>query len=421
MTGMKSKVMYLKWLELKFRHRQDLAIVILLTILLSLFIIVRPNTASADYSGKTGVPSDTLTIKVGYFGGPYYTKKVYKISDLEAMPQVQQAYTFIDRMPAVCIDSARGVRLSDLLADAGIDVNSVETFYFYATDIKNGWYVCLPKSYLLDTKRYYYPKLPEFWDPNSESTIPGAVYGAVRVETIMAIEDNWQRFDTAPDFSNMSGDSRFRLVFGQDDTFTCTASRSARWVHAIEVMLGGTPPTGVILDQDMLNLKVGSTFHLKATVAPFEATDKSVTWSSSDASVATVDNDGIVTVVGQGSATITVSTVIGNMTATCAVNDPNQVAGEQSVMPTGAGSEKNEVQETHGARQYLTEKEFSAASITPELSGSQPWRVFKMSADAVPLQKQKEHSRLDFYTAVIFLSLLLLGAGKRYAEYIREI
>ena len=117
------------WLEFKSRSWQTVTLVMALIMLLSLLMIAGPGTAKAD-SGSIGVPAETLTIKVGYFGGPYYIKKIYTVSELEAMPQIQQAYTFIDSMPAVVIDSAKGVRLIDLLSDAGIDVNSVEAFYF---------------------------------------------------------------------------------------------------------------------------------------------------------------------------------------------------------------------------------------------------------------------------------------------------
>jgi len=77
--------------------------------------------------------------------------------------------------------------------------------------------------------------------------------------------------------------------------------------------------TGVTLAPNTLNLTVGgSTGTLTATVAPSDAANKTVTWSTSDSGVATVNN-GVVTAVGGGTATITVSTQDGGKTATCAV------------------------------------------------------------------------------------------------------
>ena len=79
------------------------------------------------------------------------------------------------------------------------------------------------------------------------------------------------------------------------------------------------PVTGVKLNNTTLSLVAGgNTATLVATVAPDNATDKTVTWSSSDPNVATVEN-GVVTPIAAGEATITVTTVDGNKTATCTV------------------------------------------------------------------------------------------------------
>ena len=77
--------------------------------------------------------------------------------------------------------------------------------------------------------------------------------------------------------------------------------------------------TSVSLSSSSESLLVGGNVTLYETVLPNNATDKSVNWSSSNTNVATV-NDGVVTAVGIGSATITVTTVDGNKTATCAIN-----------------------------------------------------------------------------------------------------
>lgn len=76
---------------------------------------------------------------------------------------------------------------------------------------------------------------------------------------------------------------------------------------------------GVTLDQTSLAMNVGDAdVTLVATVAPADAADKDVTWESDDNSVASVNN-GVVTAVGAGNATITVKTNDGNFTATCDV------------------------------------------------------------------------------------------------------
>ena len=76
------------------------------------------------------------------------------------------------------------------------------------------------------------------------------------------------------------------------------------------------PVSEVTLNQASLILKVGQTANLTAKVSPKDATDKTVTWSSSDPSVATVDN-GKVTAVAEGSATITAAA--GGKSATCSL------------------------------------------------------------------------------------------------------
>ena len=77
--------------------------------------------------------------------------------------------------------------------------------------------------------------------------------------------------------------------------------------------------TGVTLNKSDLSLETGASETLTATVAPADATNKKVTWKSSDAAVATVDANGKVTGVKAGEATITVTTEDGGKTASCRV------------------------------------------------------------------------------------------------------
>lgn len=75
----------------------------------------------------------------------------------------------------------------------------------------------------------------------------------------------------------------------------------------------------VFLDKSSIELTEGDSSTLAATVKPDNATNKSVTWSSSDSDVATVDTSGKVTATKEGSAVITVTTVDGSKKASCNV------------------------------------------------------------------------------------------------------
>ena len=85
------------------------------------------------------------------------------------------------------------------------------------------------------------------------------------------------------------------------------------------VKLSKSIPTSVTLEPVTLELTRGESAQLVATVIPTSATQRGVTWTSSDSAVVTVGADGTVTAVGVGTATITVTTDYGDFTATCSV------------------------------------------------------------------------------------------------------
>ncbi len=80
-----------------------------------------------------------------------------------------------------------------------------------------------------------------------------------------------------------------------------------------------TPVTGVAVAPTSVTLEIGGSQALTASVNPSDADDTSVSWTSSDPSVATVDAAGLVTAVAAGEATVTVTTTDGGFTATSAV------------------------------------------------------------------------------------------------------
>ena len=119
-------------------------------------------------------------------------------------------------------------------------------------------------------------------NPNSDGTITVALKGA--------------------------GNSKLTLSTGVNDEITT--------VVPVHVAAAKVAVTGVSLDKTTLSGAVGGTDQLTASVKPSDATNKTVTFASSDPKILTVDNTGKVTYVAAGTATVTVTTADGNFTAT---------------------------------------------------------------------------------------------------------
>ncbi|ACV64198.1 protein of unknown function DUF1533 [Desulfofarcimen acetoxidans DSM 771] len=220
--------------------KKMLTCLIMLTLLFAVLGTFLPVTANA----ATGTPATSLTVKLND-----NTVKTYSISELEGMTQVTQGYSSIDSMPAPCMTAARGVKVTDILTDAGIDVNSVQNIKFKSTD---GYSISVAKQYLLDTPRYYYPNITTYWDSVNHCIYGDALAGGIQVDPILATKSYYKRFDTAPQFNMMDGVNTLRLCFGQDpnNITDATSGRFAKYVNEIDVdgnLLPATPPS-VIAD-----------------------------------------------------------------------------------------------------------------------------------------------------------------------------
>ena len=108
-----------------------------------------------------------------------------------------------------------------------------------------------------------------------------------------------------------AGDATIKVTT-EDGEFEATCSVTVNSAATV-------PVESVSLDKTSLGLTEGETAQLTATVEPEDASNKNVTWESSNTSVATVDANGEVTAVSAGTATITVTTVDGGKTDTCTV------------------------------------------------------------------------------------------------------
>ncbi|MBQ5436324.1 MAG: Ig-like domain-containing protein, partial [Firmicutes bacterium] len=105
------------------------------------------------------------------------------------------------------------------------------------------------------------------------------------------------------------------------------ADKDVKAVCAVTVKAKTIAVTGVSVDPAEVSLKVGKTKELTAVLEPENATNKNVTWSSSDEEVATVDENGKVTAVAAGTAEITVKTEDGEFTAVCTVKVTKKSSG----------------------------------------------------------------------------------------------
>ena len=132
--------------------------------------------------------------------------------------------------------------------------------------------------------------------------------------------------------------------------------------------------TEVGLNKTSITLVEGETETLVATVMPENATDKSVVWESGNESAATVSQEGLVTAVGEGKATITVKTNDGGFSASCEVTVKKKV-----IAVTGVVLGKTELTLVEGEEENL------AAAVTPEnaTDKSVVWESSNKSAAAV--------------------------------------
>ena len=138
--------------------------------------------------------------------------------------------------------------------------------------------------------------------------------------------------------ATVDDNGKVTAVADGEATITATTTDGEKTAECkVTVKAATVAVTGVTLNQPTLDMKVGDSETLTATVAPTDATNKAVTWKSSKESVATVDAEGKVTAVAAGEATITVTTTDGSFTATCTVTveDPNSTLGKPDDFGSG--------------------------------------------------------------------------------------
>lgn len=146
---------------------------------------------------------------------------------------------------------------------------------------------------------------------------------------------------TDPSLTYLSDDEQVATVDETGLVTAITAGETAITItahngqEAKTIIIVETPVSEVLLDQAEMILDIGVTHQLSATVLPEDATHPGTTWESSNADVATVDENGNILGITQGEATITVCTENG-MTATCTVTVKKNATSSNGTGSTGS-------------------------------------------------------------------------------------
>lgn len=167
---------------------------------------------------------------------------------------------------------------------------------------------------------------------NSTVEVGGALQLRATVAPLNAYYESivWESSDD--EIATVSEDGKVTGVKVGTVTITATAGDVTSAAFSVTVnAAAGTPVTGITISEDALTLEPEQTFELSAKVSPENATDSSVTWTSEDQAVATVDDNGKVTAVGVGTTTITASAANGNVYATCTVTVADKVTLDGSL------------------------------------------------------------------------------------------
>ena len=170
----------------------------------------------------------------------------------------------------------------------------------------------------------------------------------INPESLAGLAVSWASSDESVVTTTKEANRSCELVAVKEGTATITASfGSLKATCEVTVVKKVVEVTDITLDKTSLELVTGESETLTATVKPDDATDPTVTWSSSDEKIATVDQNGKVTGVAVGGVTITAKA--GDKTATCAVT-----VSEAVVPVTEISLDKDKLELTEGDTETLT-------------------------------------------------------------------
>ena len=182
-------------------------------------------------------PQSSIKVKAYYEQDPpadlhddsdehFVINKEYSLEQLESMATGPYTYTALSDS-AYYTMTGRGVILSALLEDAGVNIAGMSQLNFGTADNIDR---PVSSAFIFDTNRYYFPNIDI-----------GSYAGAVQVYPIIAFESNEiKNAGTDPNF-DMTEATRFRLLFGSTPDGG-TSQFQIKWINTLYVVLAGGPP-----------------------------------------------------------------------------------------------------------------------------------------------------------------------------------
>jgi uncharacterized protein YjdB len=260
-----------------------------------------PNNLKAEVKITVKAKVEGITIQ----GGSTQTVQVKKTLQLKASitpSNASQEVTWSSSKPAVATVDVNGLVTGVTAGTTVITATSKENPSIKATCTVRVESVNIPVSSVE-------------LDRSSLSLTKGSEYtlnATVKPDDATDKTVSWRSSNTS--VATVDSNGKIKAIAGGSSTITATAGGvSAKCSVTVSV-----PVTSVSLNKTSLNLMVGDTETLSATIYPSDATNKNVTWKSSNTSVATVQS-GKVSAVGVGTAQITATTNNGSKKATCTV------------------------------------------------------------------------------------------------------
>ncbi|SDB19759.1 Ig-like domain (group 2) [Eubacterium oxidoreducens] len=287
-----------------------------------------------------------IKVTVGYWGDETVDKGSASLSELSSSCGLhKELYTWINDGSYPGTTEAEGIYISDLMDYFGVDIDSVYYFNFETSDsstylgsayqwtlsqlfgtrysMKNCFYDVVedynnsdPDDFVNNYEDHY--TVANIFDSASGAFSKTAWNEREEVQPMLALRTystSWKNYEPASVLTFDGGDDSYLvstgkpiLLFGQTSRDSSTRNLMAEMVKGIHIWFEGYP--NISVNEDSISGKVGSSKKLKVTVETpdedlTEYVSSQITWSSSDESIASVDENGNVTINAEGDATIT--------------------------------------------------------------------------------------------------------------------